>query len=74
MEIDIMKFLMREIRIVMRKGKYVRVDFKYERLFNFCYIYGRLSYVDRDCIREDDIERDDIVFRYGEWLCVSLRR
>lgn len=47
------------------------MNVKYERLFLFCYVYGRLGYVDWDCTDANE-EDYDIEYRYGEWLNASL--
>lgn len=50
------------------------IDFKYERLPNFCYICDCLDHNDKDCDRELELkhERADVYLSYGPWICVEM--
>lgn len=72
MIIDIICFIVWGIRISIGNGNFCWVDIKYECLLNFCYVCGKIGYVDWDCLDEDDEEGEDLLVWYGEWFKVSL--
>lgn len=61
--IDNLKLLVKGMKIVSSYGDTKWVDIKYERLFLFCFICGKVGYVNRDCFNNDDEGGDDIEYR-----------
>ncbi|CAN1790281.1 hypothetical protein LINPERHAP1_LOCUS18765 [Linum perenne] len=47
--IDIRQPLKREKKPRVAGGEWVMARFKYERLPTFCFIYGRIGHIDRQC-------------------------
>lgn len=71
--LDITKPLCRGRKVRLGKGKSGWLTFKYERLPNFCYVYGLLTHGDKDCgirmkTRGDDPRAPP---QYGPWLRVE---
>lgn len=64
--IDIIKFFVWCMRIIIGKELFKGIEIKYKRFFIFCYICGKIGYVDRDCLENDTGEDDDIEFKYGD--------
>lgn len=71
--VDLTKPLRRGAMTLTGPGKTIKVFFKYERLLDYCYLYGHLGHSIRDCdkhIDEDD-EEEDPPSNYGSWLRAS---
>ncbi|KAL2929019.1 Heat shock 70 kDa protein cognate 5 [Bienertia sinuspersici] len=68
--IDVKKPLRRGVKIVTKQNSTKWVDIKYERLGVFCYFYGRLGHVDRDCAQftEEEGLNKEVIYKYGPWL------
>ncbi|KAL2906175.1 Cobalt-precorrin-5B C(1)-methyltransferase [Bienertia sinuspersici] len=64
--------VMMDIGKPLRRG--IKVDIKYERLGDFCYYYGKLGHVDRDCdaINGEEDNKKEMVYKYGPWMRASL--
>lgn len=52
------------------RGRRMWIEFKYERLPNFCYIYDCLDHNNKDCDRELELKHEGTyVYRgYGSWI------
>nr|POF10194.1 uncharacterized protein CFP56_14134 [Quercus suber] len=67
--IDATKRLIRGKRITIEGGESRWVQFKYERLPNFCYCCGLLSHVLKECpILPDKGRKEEESLQYGPWL------
>ena len=61
---------MRGKKITIEGGESKWIQFKYERLPNFCYKCGLLSHAIRDCSESFGLnfQTDDSQLQYGAWL------
>ena len=67
--IDLKKRLVQGKRITIKGGESRWVNFKYERLPNFCYRCGMLSHVLKDCPKfSKNVQLVDDCLQYGVWL------
>ena len=67
--IDVTKRLVRGKRVTIEGGKSRWINFKYERLPNFCYNYGLLSYALKNCLNSFEIPQQKINdLQYRAWL------
>ena len=67
--IDATKRLIRGKKITIEGGEARWVQFKYERLPNFCYHCGLLSHALKDCPEPSDTGRlSEVGLQYGAWL------
>lgn len=57
--INIIKLLVRCMSIITGSEESKGIEVKYERLFNFYYVCGKIGYVDRDCLEYDTGGRDE---------------
>lgn len=73
-EMDITKALMRGTFLTI-DGKQTWVQFKYERLPNFCLQYGVIKHSKKGCPNMK-VERSAYAgqTQYGEWLCAPLAK
>lgn len=76
--IDITKPLLRCMNIAGPRKQLVQIRFAYERLPNFCYFYGVLGHLVKDChacldLLRDTDKIDESKLEYGEWLRVPAR-
>ncbi|KAL2895154.1 hypothetical protein RDABS01_011063 [Bienertia sinuspersici] len=69
-DLDISKPLMRGMKILVG-GAQKWVDFKYEKLPEFCYLCGLFGHSARDCGLYDE-EIPESLHPYGSWLRASL--
>ncbi|KAJ4846150.1 hypothetical protein Tsubulata_034325 [Turnera subulata] len=62
--------------LVIRKGggTNVEVMFRYEGIPNFCYIYGKLGHVLKECEQRSEESDEEERITYGEWLRASPRK
>jgi len=69
-KIDISRKLIRGKRISIEEGTARRVNFKYERLPNFCYCCGMLDHDLKDCLvrKENGIIPAIEDLQYGTWM------
>lgn len=49
-----------------------KMDIKYERFFIFCYIWGRIGYVEKDCSEVEEEDEGEMFYNFGDWLKVSF--
>ncbi|KAK6140965.1 hypothetical protein DH2020_025293 [Rehmannia glutinosa] len=70
--VNLDKPLLRGTYITLHSEK-VWVDFRYEKLQNFCFYCGLVGHLERGCLaRRDDMQRDKLEEdQFGEWLRVS---
>ena len=68
--IDVTRRLVRGRKITIEGGKSKWVNFKYERLPNFCYRCGLLNHALKDCSDDQDQRKskEDNQLQYGAWL------
>lgn len=66
MNIDIIKFMVWETRTGTGNGDFKWVDIKYEYFLTFFFVCGRISYIDRNCLKEEEEESEDIFILYEE--------
>ena len=67
--IDVTKRLIRGKKITIERGEVRWVQFKYERLPNFCYRCGLLSHTLKDCPESSVTGRlSEVGLQYGAWL------
>ncbi|GLT73744.1 hypothetical protein SLA2020_455810 [Shorea laevis] len=72
--IDTRKLIRRGMKLMM-KTSLIWVDFRYERLQNFCYCCGMLDHVERDCELGLEMEAMGVRERpYGEKLRATPKR
>ncbi|KAL2938973.1 hypothetical protein RDABS01_022422 [Bienertia sinuspersici] len=71
-DLDISKPLMRGMKILVG-GTQKWVDFKYEKLPDFCYLCGLFGHSARDCGLYDE-EIPESLYPYGSWLRASPTR
>lgn len=72
--LDVTKPLKRKMKIKRQGGDCVWVDFKYERLPNFCFLCGLLGHTDRYCQLQFEMNTHEAEKPYGTWLRASGRR
>ncbi|KAL2942098.1 hypothetical protein RDABS01_030448 [Bienertia sinuspersici] len=75
--VDVGKPLRRGMKIATNTNSSKWVYIKCERLGDFCYFCGKVRHVDRDCeaIDNEEVEKKEMVYRYGPWMRASpLRR
>lgn len=72
--LDIEKPLRRRLKFIKRDGEWVWINFRYERLHNFCFCCGVLGHTARLCARAilDSIPPEN--FPYGPELRAGIRR
>ncbi|KAL8511264.1 hypothetical protein ACS0TY_017900 [Phlomoides rotata] len=74
-EIEITKPLKKGLRIVIPGHEHVWTPIKYERLPSFCYIYGLLGHLRRECDilsgDEKELTLSDDTLPYGDWMKAS---
>ena len=68
--LDVNKRLVRGKKITVEGGEGKWVNFKYERLPNFCYRCGLLNHTFKDCPEngEERSRTEDEELQYGAWL------
>lgn len=67
--INLKKRLVQGKRITIKGGESRWVNFKYERLLNFCYRCGMLSHILKDCPKiSKNVQLVDDCQQYGAWL------
>lgn len=54
------------------KGESKWVNIKYERFLNFCFIFRRIGYIDKDCTEEEEMGAEEVIYYYGFWLKASF--
>lgn len=70
--LDLEKPLKRGTILKGRDGSTYRIFFKYERLLDFGFNYGRIRHLLKDCIEKDrDEECDSSNVSFGPWMRVS---
>lgn len=74
--INVEKPIPRVTHISTSKGESVQLSLSYEKLLNFCYFYGVMVHLLKDCPSQYDVEGDttNAPQRYGEWMCASNRQ
>ena len=72
--IDVRKPLKRRIRLKREGGEWLWVDFKYERLHNFCFICGILGHTDKICPSIYETDATLVTKPYGPWMKAPNRR
>lgn len=66
--IDIQKPLKRRMKIKREGGAWSWINFKYERLGNFCFVCGIVGHTERDCNIVYENPDKEIERAYGVWL------
>lgn len=72
--IDITMPLRRKMKMKRIGGEAFWVDFRYERLPNFCFLCGLIGHTERYCQRMFDGVTDDTERLFGNWLRTAGRR
>lgn len=72
--IDVTKPLKHKMKIKKTGGEWIWIDFKYERLPNFCFICGILGHGDRFCPKLFEGYHTDTEKSYGPWMRATGRR
>lgn len=72
--LDISKPLRRKMKMKKQGGDWFWVEFKYERLPNFCFICGIIGHTERFCHRLFEGADEETERPYGAWLRASGRR
>ncbi|KAK3204432.1 hypothetical protein Dsin_018478 [Dipteronia sinensis] len=71
--VDVNNPLKRGLRVAFGKGEEVyNVIVCYERLPNFCYYYGLIGHLIRDCLVNNKRLIDNAELRFGSWLRASV--
>lgn len=71
---NIRKLLKRMMKLKKAGGEWIWIDFKYERLSTFCFIYGLLGHIAQQCPKVYKCPRGEIVPVYGHSLKTPTRR
>ncbi|XP_073030797.1 uncharacterized protein At4g02000-like [Primulina eburnea] len=71
---DVREPLKRFKKIRKQGGDWVIVNFKYERLTQFCFICGLLGHMDRFCDKLFNTPEADIKKEWGTWLRAPTRK
>lgn len=71
--LDITKPLKRRMKIKRDGGEWSWLNFKYERLGNFCFVCGILGHTDRECSTVYANPDKEIERAYGVWLRAQNR-
>lgn len=66
--IDITKPLRRRMKMRKNGGDCFWIDFKYEKLPNFCFLCGLIGHTDRFCHKLFEGVNEDTERPYGSWL------
>ncbi|KAL2942939.1 hypothetical protein RDABS01_031287 [Bienertia sinuspersici] len=73
LKLDVSKPLRRYQRIKGKDGNIIRVEFKYERLPFFCYVYSIMGHSEKDCdLTTGDDQNGGM--GWGSWLRASPRK
>jgi hypothetical protein len=72
--IDVTVPLKQEWQIRVNDGSYATMQFKYEKLGVFCYLCGLLGHTDKTCPNRFEMEEDNDIRGWGEWLKPVVRR
>lgn len=72
--IDVRKPLKRYKKILYGENKFTYLNFKYERLGNFCYICGLLGHTEKFCEKRFRVPAAEIVTEWGAWLKAPIQR
>lgn len=72
--VDITKPLRRKMKMKKQGGDWSWVDFKYERLPNFCFLYGIIGHTERFCHLLFEGVDEGIERPYDSWLRATSRR
>ena len=67
-QMDVGQPLKRRMRIEKRDCDWIWVEFRYERLPNFCFICGCLGHIDRKCKKLYDSPDGNVLKPYGVWM------
>lgn len=73
-KLDVRKPLKRKKKIITRDGKEFIVHCKYERLGEFCFIFGLVSHTDRFCRKYYESRVEHTIKEWGAWLRAPARR
>lgn len=65
---DIDKTLKRRMKIKRQGDDWSWINFKYERISTFCFVYGMLGHQERDCAIVYANPGKDIARAYGVWM------
>ena len=72
-QMDVTKKLIGAKKVSIENDEPRWVFFKYERLPNFCYLYGRIGYNEHECPEKGEtnggVEKEK--YQYGAWLCAE---
>lgn len=72
-KINIMKPLRRRMKIKREGGSWSWINFKYERLGNFCFVCGLLGHTERECDIVYANPEKKVECAYGVWLRAPSR-
>lgn len=70
---DVEKPIIRRMRIKREGGEWTWINFKYERLSNFCFLCGLMGHSDRDCGVVYANPNKIVERSYGTWLRALVR-
>ncbi|PON56308.1 Zinc knuckle CX2CX4HX4C [Trema orientale] len=72
-QLDISSPLRRGSRVMLGNDtEIVLVDLRYERLLEFCFIYGRVGHSIKECSLRFEVDVSDLqALNYGSWLRAS---
>lgn len=73
-QMDITKPLRRKLKMKKEGGEPFLVEFKYERLLNFCFLCGVIGHTERFCHLLFEGGEEETVRPYGSWIRASGRR
>lgn len=72
--VDVRKPLKRRKKIYKKDKTEVMVTCKYEKLGDFCFVCGLLSYTERFCQRKLEADTEEVNREWGPWLRSQPRR
>lgn len=72
--IDITKPLKRKMKMKKNGGECFWIEFKYERLPNFCFLCGIIGHTERFCFKHFEGVNEETERPYGPWLRATGRR